>query len=91
MVRESAGFNVISHGETVSMELRARRDPDSEGATLVAVRLAGVLAGREILQPGERRRVVYLWPTGTVAYVELTATDRARGSPRGLLIVARPR
>jgi Dolichyl-phosphate-mannose-protein mannosyltransferase len=91
LVRGSAGLNFRVDRGGVSMELRARGEPDDPVKTVVEIRIDGESMGRELFSPHERRELVYPWPEGTLAFVELDASSPETGEPQELLLVARPR
>jgi 4-amino-4-deoxy-L-arabinose transferase-like glycosyltransferase len=87
LVRGGAGFNVRVRSGSVHLEVRARRSAADSGDITVEVFLGRRLVGKEVLTPGEARKLEYPWPKRTIAYVELRGTSTETGKPRELLII----
>jgi hypothetical protein len=85
LVRESAGFNVLSRTGTLRLELRGRGSFETEWE----VRIARQRVGTVTIAPQEIYEIEHPWRKGTIAYVEVRTPNPSSGVPREVLIVTR--
>jgi hypothetical protein len=89
LVEGSAGLNIRARRGVVALELRARPAEGETGDTEVEVRLGRRPATREVIAPGESRKLEYRWPRRSLVFVELRASSAVSGAPRQLLVIVR--
>jgi len=89
MQQETAGFNVLARGGTVSFTLRRSRSHTDADTARVRVRLAGRDVDRFDLRAHQSRDCAYAWPRRDLVFVELDSENAQGGAPIAVAFATR--
>jgi len=89
MQQETAGFNVLARGGTVSFTLRRSRSHIDADTARVRVRLAGRDVDRFDLRAHQSRDCAYAWPRRDLVFVELDSENAQGGAPIAVAFATR--